>query len=516
MEENKNKIYRNLPDGYNKNQDFLDRREKVYNPHPLSNQRTSDSYYTIKNELSSIQAIDIVNKLKSKVEYFMYKDNLYKLTELPLETMYKNLDKSKKLISDQKLFSSNQKSFLDEHLDYLNDIENKKSKIGLSLSQDKTVFNPNPTLDSNDPNSSKLKLTANFFVSNELSGLKELKYEDLLKEHQIILKKLFYYFILKFNIEVKKSGYDLPYHQPKNYRITDYQIIKIQYHKELNLYLYTFICEVFRENKHYGFSIYLEMFYRAEKNKIWINKSHLMGIVPQSDLVFKQFGTYNFNNKNNNKNNNLTSFPISDKPDQSILDDLYTKMQNFNFRDQNNQSLSYNIQLRDFDLNAGHKCFKPNGDEYPDAKTSNDCLSIDPNIKQTGVWDRECQKDEDCPFFQANKNYPNNFGGCKVGKCELPVGMNRIGFKHYNKDKPICYNCNLKDEIMTADGYSVVKERKCSGIECNKCCDIQHKKNIYPDLKSPDFVFENDQIERSKHKELLQRNGLGVDNLIIT
>ena len=258
------------------------------------------------------------------------------------------------------------------------------------------------------------------------------------------------------------------------------------------------------------------MFYRAEKIKIWINKSHLMGIVPQSDLVFKKFDTYNFNNKNNNKNNNLTSFPISDKPDQSILDDLYTKMQNFNFRDQNNQSLSYNIQLRDFDLNAGHKCFKPNGDEYPDAKTSNACLSIDPNIKMTGVWDRECKTDDECPFFQANKNYPNNFGGCKVGKCELPVGMNIIGFKHYTKDKPICYNCNLKDEIMTADGYSVVKERKCSGIECNKCCDIQLKKNIYPDLKSPDFVFENDQIERAKHKELLQRNGLGVDNLIIT
>jgi hypothetical protein len=49
MEENKNKIYRNLPEGYNKNQDFLDRRQEAYNPSPLSNQRTSDSYYTIKN-----------------------------------------------------------------------------------------------------------------------------------------------------------------------------------------------------------------------------------------------------------------------------------------------------------------------------------------------------------------------------------------------------------------------------------------------------------------------------------
>jgi hypothetical protein len=509
MDVNKNKIYRNLPDGYNPADDFLERRPGVYNPPPVSNQRTSATYYSIKNELSTIQAIEIINnKIVNNIEYFSYKGNLYKLSELPMENMYR--DTNRKLISDQKLFSSTQKSFLDEHLDYLKDIAKKTE----------TQDTPKPTIsysplipDLEKPTETKnkgsqLPITASFFVSNELSGLKELKYEGLSKEHQIILKILFYYFIIKFNIEVKKSGYDLPYHQWTNYRITDYQIIKIEYHKELNLYLYTFMVEVFRENKHYGFSIYLEMYYRAEKDKMWISRAHLSGIVSQDNLVFKQFGTVNLNNKKNY----INTFPITEK-DQSILDDLYTKMQNFDYRQQNNQSLSYNIQLRDFDLNAGHKCFKPNGDEYPEAKTSNACLSVDPNMEKTGVWDKECQKDEDCPFFQANKNYPNNFGGCSKGVCQLPVGMKRIGFKHYTKDKPLCYNCNLKDEVMTADGYSVISERQCSGIECNKCCDIQLKKTIYPDMKSPDFVFENDQIERAKHKQLLERNNLGVDKL---
>jgi hypothetical protein len=361
------------------------------------------------------------------------------------------------------------------------------------------VPTPDPKL------ASKLPIKASYFVSNERSGLNEIKYENMLKEHQIILKRMMYNFIIKFNIEVRKCGYDIPYHQWSNYRITDYQIVKIQYHKLLNLYLYTFMVEVFRENKHYGFSIYLEMYFRAEKDRIWISKSSLMGIVPQDKLLFKQYGAYDKKKFNTNEIKEV---------DQSILDDLYTKMQNFDYRNQTNQSLSYNIEFRNHDLNAGHKCFKPDGLEYPDAQTSNACLSIDPNINKTGVWDKECKTNEECPFYKANKNYPNEFGKCIAGKCEMPVGMTRIGFKHYNKDKPLCYNCNIKEEVMTADGNLVIKDRQCVGIECNKCCDIQQNKHIYPNLKSPDFVFENDVVERLKYANELKLNGLEVNKIL--
>jgi hypothetical protein len=511
-----NKIYRNLPIGYNKNDNYLDRRQDIYNPPPITNQRLSQNYYSIKNEISTIQAIDIINKLKSPIEYFSYNGNLYRFSDLPMQTLYKNKTdssgvSSKKLISDQKLFSSTQKSFLDEQSNLLKSTEDEMANLASSISKKDTSSGYSVNMPTPDPKLvADLPIKASYFISNELSGLKEIKYSDLQKEHQIVLKSLLYHFILKFNIDVRESNYDLPYHQWQNYRITDYQIVKLQYHKELNLYLLTVLVEVFRENKHYGFSIYLEMYYRGKKNNMWISKSNLLGTVPQSELVFKKFGTYSIKEKKNTFN----AYPVVEQ-DESILDDLYTKMQNFNYRDENNQSLSYNYQLRNLDLNSGHKCFKPNGDEYPDAKTSDACLSVDLNMNKTGVWDRECSKDSDCPFYQANKNYPNNFGGCKAGKCELPVGMSRIGFKHYNKDKPICYNCNLKDEVMTADGYSVIKERKCSGIECNKCCDIQHKKNIYSNLESPDFVFENDQLERVKYKTLFENKGLGVDSLII-
>lgn len=506
MTQQDNKIYKNLPIGYNNSDTFLERREQVYNPSPIINQRLSHNYYSIKNEISTVQAIDIINKMESPIEYFTYKDNIYKFSDLPMKTLYKDDGKSKNLISDQKLFSSTQKSFLDEQ-------ENKYQTERDELSKELTKQDSQPAYSVNVPTPdpklvAKLPIKSSYFISNELSGLKEIKFNNLLKDHQIIIKSLLYHFILQFNIAVRNSNYDLPYHQWTNFSITDYQIVKIQQHSELNLYLITFLVEVFRENKHYGFSIYLDMYYRAEKNKIWISKSKLIGTVSQSDIVFKKFGNYN-----TNAAKKLDTYPITEI-DESILDDLYTKMQNFNYRDKNSQSLTYDFQSRDLDLNAGHKCFKPDGLEYPDAKTSNACLSIDPVINKTGVWDKECKVNSDCPFFQANKNYPNNFGGCKSGKCELPVGMSVIGFKHYNKDKPLCYNCKMKDEVITANGNTIIKERVCSGIECNKCCDIQHSKNIYPNLKSPDFVFENDQIERVKYKDYLIQNGLGVDSLL--
>ena len=87
------------------------------------------------------------------------------------------------------------------------------------------------------------------------------------------------------------------------------------------------------------------------------------------------------------------------------------------------------------------------------------------------LWDKRCVADEDCPYYKANTNYPNNRGGCiNGGFCEFPVGVKRLGFTKYsdkNLNKPLCYNCNDAD----ADAK-----------------------------KKPDYVFENDFNERVRHK----------------
>ena len=33
-------------------------------------------------------------------------------------------------------------------------------------------------------------------------------------------------------------------------------------------------------------------------------------------------------------------------------------------------------------------------------------------VERAGIWDTPCKKDSDCPFFKANKNYPNEYGSC--------------------------------------------------------------------------------------------------------
>eukprot|EP00798_Chlamydomonas_sp_ICE-L_P017734 gene17734-24094_t len=101
--------------------------------------------------------------------------------------------------------------------------------------------------------------------------------------------------------------------------------------------------------------------------------------------------------------------------------------------------------------------------------------SVDPLIPvrelcttRGGIWDRPCETNTDCPFFQANRTYRNYRGGCVAGYCELPVGMKRAGYRNFQKDaKPLCHGC--------PDAASA------------ECCELQQK---------PDYAFEMDEFER--------------------
>lgn len=116
------------------------------------------------------------------------------------------------------------------------------------------------------------------------------------------------------------------------------------------------------------------------------------------------------------------------------------------------------------------------------------CKSYHPEIAQVGIWDAPCQINTDCPFFQANKNYPNEFGKCnkQTGKCEMPLGIIPIGFTKYGKLEPQCYNC-------PADSKD------------NRCCGLQAD-NIK--MKSPDYIFIGDETLRKEFSDDLEKNGL--------
>ena len=136
------------------------------------------------------------------------------------------------------------------------------------------------------------------------------------------------------------------------------------------------------------------------------------------------------------------------------------------------------------------KCFsRSDGKELRDIKTKEECAAVQ------GMYDSPVTKDEECPYYQSNTNYANYRGGVKRdGRCELPMGMKLVGYRYASVDsvnKPLCYNCK--------DG------------ELGTCCNEQKDKRKYPNLSSPDYRFEDDEVNRKKAQLELASKGLHWD-----
>jgi hypothetical protein len=73
----------------------------------------------------------------------------------------------------------------------------------------------------------------------------------------------------------------------------------------------------------------------------------------------------------------------------------------------------------------------------PDVLTKGQC-------EENGqVWDRPCMHDSECPFYLINANEQ---GGCLGGYCEMPVNVQRAGYRYYRHDDtsyPICKGCDI-------------------------------------------------------------------------
>lgn len=113
-----------------------------------------------------------------------------------------------------------------------------------------------------------------------------------------------------------------------------------------------------------------------------------------------------------------------------------------------------------------YRCIDSYGDTEYECERNYDKYG---RIKNIGIWDKPCSKNEDCPFYKKNINYINDKGGCIKGYCELPLGMKLLGFRKYDKKyKPICNNCQNNNIF---------------------CCEEQKNKNKYPNLKSPNYLY---------------------------
>lgn len=91
------------------------------------------------------------------------------------------------------------------------------------------------------------------------------------------------------------------------------------------------------------------------------------------------------------------------------------------------------------------------------------------------VWDRPCETNSECPFYQANKLYKNYRGGCNDGYCEFPLGLKRTSYRYYDLNtKPICHNCPKQGPDLTMNTSL-------------NCCELQSVR---------DYAFELDFDER--------------------
>ena len=124
--------------------------------------------------------------------------------------------------------------------------------------------------------------------------------------------------------------------------------------------------------------------------------------------------------------------------------------------------------------------------------------------KNKGIWDAPCMHDNQCPFFKANKNYPNVRGQCRDdGTCEMPIGVTRIGYRQHDKrTPPLCHNCKLqpssiKPNIHKSFLYPCANKQK-------------HKKSPFELLATPDYAFLNDYRERVKFSNQLKERDLQI------
>ena len=138
-----------------------------------------------------------------------------------------------------------------------------------------------------------------------------------------------------------------------------------------------------------------------------------------------------------------------------------------------------------------YRCFEGTGDET--GTTKEECDLSD------GYWDKPVTRDEECPFFMKNKNYPNRLGGVDPNgnRCEMPIGTKRIGYRYVSADpvhKPWCFNCRIGQDGNPGS--------------IGPCCDEQLNKDLYPNLVSPDYAYPGDALERGQFWKELSERGL--------
>jgi len=285
-------------------------------------------------------------------------------------------------------------------------------------------------------------------------------------------------FLLRFNkyqVHMMNQN-EILYFGKVPFNIWKYKIVRVEYIEgDINKPLYTLIYTLYKYSDLYMhiFSIqgYIENNETNETIVKIMNTEYIGGSSKDNHVLNEPY------NKNEIKqliiNKNFSNESIIEKDPSAILNIM-------------------KIQKEAYDIKNQYACFPVNSDNvsadsilFYNTKTECEAVfDVYGRPKPIGIFDKPCKKNEECPFYKKNKNYSNEFGKCmENGYCELPVNMEPIGYHYYKVGyKPMCYNCNTK--------------RFQYFTNMDTCCDEQNNKENYPFLTSPDYAFEDDNLER--------------------
>ena len=352
--------------------------------------------------------------------------------------------------------------------------------------------------------------------------------------------------ISAFNSLIIKNSLFVPYHPFQFFKIINSNMVS---NKIINLnptnsnntnlisYNFVFTLTFAREYKFQQFIVYYDvdlisdgLIYNAKLNKVELTGIPIPKTVqfhPNQKTKFKIDDEDNIlnpkYNANNANNTNIKDFYYEDQVSDSLLFDVnatddpsirakspYVKHIDITETSDMDSTMfdlsSLSNKMEDRIMNvardqqySNHRCYGlVNGvsQELPQYKNPIFCKSFHPEINQNGIWDSPCQVNNDCPFYKANKNYPNEFGKCNkvLGKCEMPMGVIPIGFTKYGKIEPNCYNCGAN----TID---------------SKCCSTQADsiKSAIVAYKTPDYIFTDDESSRKQFEKEITSLGLLVN-----
>jgi hypothetical protein len=339
-------------------------------------------------------------------------------------------------------------------------------------------------LNDNNINVSETYGILNAFKNYKVETIDDAFVASTYSKDDISLKKVLFHLLASVNKQVLMSDFNSPYHAYKPMTIMEYTVIEKSKTTDEKYTRYKLHVQMGRPYKVQTFIFYADVIVDSQESDGFyqIKTLEIVG-TPVEHL------------------NNMASEDFRKSlltKSEPSLDEVFVNYPIIGSFGKPNDDITINeAKIAHDESMKSYKCFHPDGNygELPLYYNELDCISYHAEVKGVGVWDKPCKSNADCPFYQANKNYPNTLGGCdaETNKCQMPLGIVRVGYRKYSKKKePMCYNCPDSPESSELG-------------DSNRCCKQQ---------KQPDYMFEDDSNIRRGYTSLLESKGLQANPML--